>query len=109
MSKNRNVTMEVSKEPFVEEAMDAEIVDENLMEEVSEMKESLGKKIIRGLKKAAPVLLFGGAIATAFAIGRSSGTDSACLAMLEAENTENDETSVSEGDDSEETSEEGIN
>lgn len=107
MSKRNIQTVEIpEKDVTVEEVQDTELVEETPVEEVVE-KESVGKKIIRGLRKAAPILVIGGAIATAFALGRTSGTDAACLALLEAENQDSDEEeSADDAVDSEESTEE---
>lgn len=110
MSKRNDQTVEIPEEDIkVEEVRRDELVEETPVEEVVE-KDTIGKKIIRGLKKAAPVLVIGGVIATAFALGRSSGTDAACLALLEAENEEKTDENVpeSETDDSDGPAEERV-
>lgn len=48
-------------------------------------------KAVQVLKKIAPFAVIGGAIAAAFAFGRSSGADAAYLAMLDEETEDEDD------------------
>lgn len=91
MSKNHDNTVEIPKKDIsVEDVQKDKIVEETPTEEVIET-ESLGKKVLRGLRKYAPFVVIGGVIATAITLGRSSGSDAACLEMLEASSEEDDE------------------
>lgn len=96
MSKNRNNTQKVNTEG-VEKPVDVidEAADEEITVEIVDEKEE--NKVVKVLKKIAPFAIIAGAIAAAFAFGRTSGTDAAYLELLahnDDEDSEGDEEST---------------
>lgn len=89
-----------------EEEIHEEVVEVQTDAESTEVVEEPAKenKAIRFWKKAAPFMLFGGALAAMFALGRRSGSDAACLAML-SDGSDTDEGDEDESDDYEDTDE----
>lgn len=102
---NRNQPVEATEENVVvEEVKDEEQVDEIPVEIVEEKKPN---KVLSVLRKAAPIVVLGGIIATAFALGHHSGTDAACLAMLNDEYGDSGDKDETSDDESEEEKDEG--
>lgn len=110
MNKKETEVIEIPEEDIkVGDVHEEEFIEETPVEEVKDEKKP--NKVLTVLKKAAPIMVLGGVIAAAFALGRHSGSDSACLAMLNDEygddtedDTEDDGYDDTE-DDTEETSE----
>lgn len=96
MSRKRNHNTEVMTEEQIED-IDVDVAEAT--EEAPEVVEKQPNKVLSVLKKVLPFAAISGAIAAAFVFGRSSGADSAYLAMLgegdegETEDEDDDETS----------------